>query len=204
MLSRLWGISTSWSLSPLQSCSHKKHKSKGQKETHTRLESQQTHAHKSRCEHKTRRREFTTQMVLKSLTQWSECVMAKSRCLRMIRECLVLCSMRVVVPFIAPRQLGAVGVPFGRQFLPSIGWRTRQSGAPPDMNSACPVPDLLPFLAKPTVAPSVPLAHWTLSDAHRTVRCDQVIVGSATCRPLIALPTVGHGCRWLTRQSGEF
>jgi hypothetical protein len=49
---------------------------------------------------------------------------------------LVLCSMRLGVPFIAPRQLGVVGSLFGRQFWPSIGWRTRQSGAPPDMNSA--------------------------------------------------------------------
>jgi hypothetical protein len=48
----------------------------------------------------------------------------------------VFCSMRLGVPFIAPRQLGAVGSPFGRQFLPSIGWRTGHSGAPPDMNSA--------------------------------------------------------------------
>jgi hypothetical protein len=48
----------------------------------------------------------------------------------------------------------------------------------PDMNSACPVPDLLHFLAKPTVASSVPMAHRTLSGAHRTVRCDQVTVGS--------------------------
>jgi hypothetical protein len=48
----------------------------------------------------------------------------------------VYCSMRLEVPFIAPRQLGAVGSPFGRQFLPSAGWRTGQSGAPPDMNSA--------------------------------------------------------------------
>jgi hypothetical protein len=40
------------------------------------------------------------------------------------------------VPFIASRQVGVVGSPFGRQFLPSVGWRTRQSGAPPDMNSA--------------------------------------------------------------------
>jgi hypothetical protein len=39
-------------------------------------------------------------------------------------------------PFIAPSQLGAVGSPFGRQFLPSVHWRTGQSGAPPDMNSA--------------------------------------------------------------------
>jgi hypothetical protein len=48
----------------------------------------------------------------------------------------VWCSMRLGVPFISPRQLGAVGSPLGRQFLPSIGWHTGQSGAPPDMNSA--------------------------------------------------------------------
>jgi hypothetical protein len=140
-------------------------------------------------------------MVLKSLTQRSECVVAKSRRLRMIKECLVYCSMCLGVPFIAPRQLGAVGDPIGRQFLPSVGWRTGQSGAPPDMNSVGPVPEILPYMAKPTVEPSVPLAHRTLSSAHRTVRCDQVTVGSATCRPLIALLTVGRGRRWLTGQS---
>jgi hypothetical protein len=37
-----------------------------------------------------------------------------------------------------------------------------------------------------------------------TVRCDQVTVGLATCRPLIALPTVGRGHRWLTGQSGAY
>jgi hypothetical protein len=47
----------------------------------------------------------------------------------------VLCSMHLGVPFIAPRQLGAVGTPFGRQLLPSADWRIGQSGAPPDMNS---------------------------------------------------------------------
>jgi hypothetical protein len=103
----------------------------------------------------------------------------------------VLCSMRLGVPFIDPRQLGAVGIPFGRQFLPSVGWRTGKSGAPPDMNSRCPVPDLLPFLAKPTVEPSVPLAHRTLSGAHQTVRCDQVTVGPGHVSPADSLPTVG-------------
>jgi hypothetical protein len=44
--------------------------------------------------------------------------------------------MRLGVPFIALRQLGAIGSPFGRQFLPFVGWHTGQSGAPPDMNSA--------------------------------------------------------------------
>jgi hypothetical protein len=40
--------------------------------------------------------------------------------------------MRLGVPFIAPRQLGAVECIPGRHFLPSVAWRTGQSGAPPD------------------------------------------------------------------------
>jgi hypothetical protein len=44
----------------------------------------------------------------------------------------VCSSMRLGVPFIAPRQLGAVESNPGRQFLPSVAWRTGQSGAPPD------------------------------------------------------------------------
>jgi hypothetical protein len=40
--------------------------------------------------------------------------------------------MRLGVPFIAPRQLGVVESIPGRQFLPSVAWRTGQSGAPPD------------------------------------------------------------------------
>jgi hypothetical protein len=50
----------------------------------------------------------------------------------MLRECLVISSMRLGVPFIAPRQLGAVESISRRQFLPSVAWRTGQSGAPPD------------------------------------------------------------------------
>jgi hypothetical protein len=41
----------------------------------------------------------------------------------------VCSSMRLGVPFIAPRQLGAVESNLGRQFLPSVVWRTGQSGA---------------------------------------------------------------------------
>jgi hypothetical protein len=41
--------------------------------------------------------------------------------------CLVSSSMRLGVPFIAPRQLGAVESNPGRQFLPYIGWRTGQA-----------------------------------------------------------------------------
>jgi hypothetical protein len=50
----------------------------------------------------------------------------------MLKVCLVSSSMRLGVPFIAPRQLGAVESIPGRQFLPSLDWRTGQSGAPPD------------------------------------------------------------------------
>ena len=55
-------------------------------------------------------------------------------------ECLenawVSSSMRLGVPFIAPRQLGAVGSNLGRLILPSVDWRTGQSGARfPSLNS---------------------------------------------------------------------
>jgi hypothetical protein len=44
--------------------------------------------------------------------------------LRILSECLGDSSIRLGVPFIAPRQLGAVGGQLGRQFLPSVEWRT--------------------------------------------------------------------------------
>ena len=50
----------------------------------------------------------------------------------MLKGCLVFSSMRLGVPFIAPRQLGAVESIPGRKFLPSVDWRTGQSGAPLD------------------------------------------------------------------------
>jgi hypothetical protein len=63
---------------------------------------QHTHAHKPKLELKTQHREFATQTELKSLTQRIKCVEAKSGSLRMFLESLVLCSMRLGVPFIAP------------------------------------------------------------------------------------------------------
>jgi hypothetical protein len=111
-------------------------------------------------------------------------------------------SMRLGVHFIAPRQLGAVEDNLGRLILPSVVWCTGQSGAPPDSHCSCPVRDLLPFLAHPTVGPRGQLAHRTLSGAHRTVRCPLSTVGATTCRAKITWPTVGAGDRWLTGQSG--
>jgi hypothetical protein len=68
-------------------------------------------------------------MELKSLSQRIKCAKLESRSLRMFLECLGSSFMRLGVPFIAPKQLGAVGGQQGRLFLPSVGWRTGQSGA---------------------------------------------------------------------------
>jgi hypothetical protein len=62
--------------------------------------------------------------------------------------------------------------------------------------------DFFPILAQPTVRSLEPLAHRTLSGAHRTVRCPHQTVGSATRPMRIARPTVGPADRWLTGQSG--
>jgi hypothetical protein len=120
----------------------------------------------------------------------------------MLRECLVFCSMRLGVPFIAPRQLGVVGDQLGTQFLPSVEWRTKQSGAPPDRSCSCPVLDSFPFLAHPTVGPAVPLVHWTLSGAHRIVRCAQPTVGAGHVSPADSAADRWLGWLWLTGQSG--
>jgi hypothetical protein len=50
----------------------------------------------------------------------------------MLKVCLMYCSMRLGVPFIAPRGLGAVEVPFGRPWLPSVCRCTGLSGGAPD------------------------------------------------------------------------
>jgi hypothetical protein len=71
-------------------------------------------------------------MELKSLTQQSKCAGAESGCLRILSEYLVDSSMRLETPFIAPRQLGAVGGKLRRPSLPSVVWRTGQSGVPSD------------------------------------------------------------------------
>jgi hypothetical protein len=62
--------------------------------------------------------------------------------------------------------------------------------------------DLFPILAQPIVEDLEPLAHRTLSGAHRTVRCPHLTVGSATRHARIARPTVGVPDHWLTGQSG--
>jgi hypothetical protein len=65
--------------------------------------------------------------------------------------------------------------------------------------------DFFPILAQPTVEDLEPLAHRTLSDAHRIVRCPLQTVGPATRHARIARPTVGSPDSPVhTGQSGEF
>jgi hypothetical protein len=133
------------------------------------------------------------------LEQGIKCAESKSWCLGMLRECLVCSSMRLGVPFIAPRQLGAVESISRRQFLPSVAWRTGQSGAPPDTvrcgflsffgeadrwrYGAVGAPDTVRCTPDSSVPPSDRwLGHVSRADraadrwpgrplAHRTVRC---------------------------------
>jgi hypothetical protein len=112
-------------------------------------------------------------------------------------------SMRLRVPFIAPRQLRAVEGQQGRSSLPSVEWRTGQSGAPPDSHCRRSGADLLPFLAQTTVAPPGQLAHRTLSGVHRIVRCPLPTVGAGHASPAdFCTADRCAGDRWLTGQSG--
>jgi hypothetical protein len=137
-------------------------------------------------------------MELKSLSQRIKCAKLESRSLRMFLECLSDSSMRLGVPFIAPRQLGAVEDQQGRLFLPSVEWRTGQSGAPPDSHCRRSCADLFPILAQTTVADSWQLAHRTLSGAHWTVRCPLPIVGAGHASPVDCVVDRCAGGRWLT------
>jgi hypothetical protein len=134
---------------------------------------------------------FTTRTEIKSLRMSIECAKMECGSLRMFRVCLVCSSMRLGVPFIAQRQLGAAESNPGRQFVPFVGWRTGQSGVPPDRHCSVSGADCFPKLAQPTIEDLERLAH-------RTVRCPHQTVGSATRHTRIARPTVGAADRWLT------
>ena len=110
----------------------------------------------------------------------------------MIKECLVYSFMCLGVPFIAQRQLGAVESNPGRLSLPSVGWCTGQSGAPPDTVRCR-------FLFCSGVAD-----RWRFGavGAPDTVRCPLLTFGLATHHTRIARPTVGLADRWLIGQSG--
>jgi hypothetical protein len=107
--------------------------------------------------------------------------------------------MRLGVPFIAPRQLGAVEDQHGRLSLPSIEWRTGQSGAPPDRSCR------LSGVRSPSKFGISDHCSSGLIGAPDTVRCTpdssvhQLTVG--------AVHMLREDCavdRWLTGQSSDF
>jgi hypothetical protein len=104
----------------------------------------------------------------------------------MLRECLVYSSMRLGVPFIAPRQLGAIESIPGRQILPSVAWRTghcpvrisfliwRSRPLAPGSRwrtGHCPVPPPDRWLGHVSCADRAADRWLGRPLAHRTVRC---------------------------------
>jgi hypothetical protein len=144
-----------------------------------------------------------TRIELKSLTQRNECVGTESGCLRMLSECLCISSMHLGVPFIAPRQLGAVEGQLGRPNLPSVGWCTGQSGAPSDSYCSLSGADCLPNWAQMTITALGTMAHRTQSGAHRIVRCPLLTVGAGHASPADCTTDRCASDRWLTGQSGQ-
>jgi hypothetical protein len=103
------------------------HKTKSQQHTHTQVE---------RRAHETTQRSYNSKTCARISIYQSKSVVALSRCRRMFKGCLVLSSMRIGVPFIAPRDLGAVEDPFGRPWLLSVRGCIGLSGAHRTVNSA--------------------------------------------------------------------
>jgi hypothetical protein len=119
--------------------------------------------------------------------------------------------MRLEVPFIALRQLGAVESILGRQFLPSVARRTGQSGAPPDTGrcgflSFCGVADRwrlgavgAPDTVRCTPDSPVPPPNRWLDHVSRADRAADRWPGRPLARPTVGSPdSPVH-----TGQSGE-
>jgi hypothetical protein len=113
----------------------------------------------------------------------------------------VFSSMRLGVPFIAPRQLGAVESKSRRPILPSVVGCTGQSGAQRTLSGA----------RFPSLNSAVDRCRCGSRWRTGHVRCtpDSPVplptVGSATCPAQIARPTVGSPDSPVhTGQSGEF
>jgi hypothetical protein len=111
--------------------------------------------------------------------------------------------MRLVVPFIAPRQLGAVGGQQGKLSLPSVGWCTGQSGAPPDNHCSMSGADLFSNFGAADrcrfVAVGAPDTVWCTPDSPMPLPT----VGAGHASPADRTADRCAGGRWLTRQSSK-
>jgi hypothetical protein len=126
VLSRLRGISTTWSLSPLQWRSQRKHRVRLEETTHT----QHNSAAHTRTQAKTWAQNVAQRVHNSNGAQITNTIdkfaVAKCGSLGMLSKSLGCSSMRLEVSFTTLRQLGAIG---GKL----VEWRTGQSGAPPNM-----------------------------------------------------------------------
>jgi hypothetical protein len=108
---------------------------RGSKNTHTRQSHSNTHTIQENST-----KDSTTELELKTsapiVNYWSNGMVSTSQCCRMFKGCLVWRSMRLGVPFIAPRDIGAIGAPFGRLWLPSVRGCTGLSSVHWTVNSA--------------------------------------------------------------------
>jgi hypothetical protein len=148
-------------------------------------------------------------MELKSLSQRIECVKFESWSLRMFLVSLGSSSMRLGVPFIAPRQLGAVG---GKQGRPSC---LLSSGAPDSpvchrtvtIDGPVPISFLFwrrrPLQLQGSWRTGHCSVHTRQSGAHRIVRCPLPTIGAGHASPADCVADRCAGDRWLTGQSGE-
>src|SRR5690242_8459392 len=102
--------------------------------------------------------------------------------------------MRQGVPFIAPRQLGAVGNKSGRPSLPSVSWRTGQSGAHRTLSGAR-------FVSIKTVSDRCCLMQICAPLAHRTCPVHTGQSGAPfrpLARPRVARRFRGRPLAWPT------
>jgi hypothetical protein len=135
-------------------------------------------------------------MELKYLTQQSECAGAEPGCLRILSECLGDSSMRIGVPFIAPRQLGAVGGHLEGQTCLLSG------GAPDSPVHHRTVTVVVRCAISFLFSGASDRWSWGAVGAPDTVWCPLPTVGASHTSPADCAADRCAGDRWLTGQSG--
>jgi hypothetical protein len=160
---------------------------------------------------------FTARTELKSLTRSIKCAETECGGIRLLSECLGDSSMRLGVPFIAPRQLGAVGSQQGRPKFPSVGWCPDSPVHHQTVPVACSVRiSFLIWRRRPLhLGVGWRTGHCLVHTGQSGVPFRPLV--RATCRPPISLPTVAQSTvgspdnpvhyrtvRCTTGQSGEF
>jgi hypothetical protein len=109
----------------------------------------------------------------------------------MLKVFLACSFMRLGVPFIALRQLGAVESNPGRQILSSVDWCTGQSGAPPDtircrFLSCSGTADRWRFGAVVRCTPDSPVLpsdRWLGHASHADCAADRWLIGQSGTSP---------------------